>query len=75
MKYLSSQPFSSPAATKAFRDNYPLPEPAKSDQTVWEYCTGCGSPMRPYETTCPACGKYQPFPPSMKSPCVDNSTR
>jgi rubrerythrin len=56
MKYLSSQPFSSPAATKAFRDNYPMPEPRKSTEVSWLACAACGSPVRPYEATCPACG-------------------
>jgi hypothetical protein len=58
MKYLSSQPFSSPAATKSFRDNYPIPDPPKSTEVIWEACVQCGAPVRPHETTCPCCG-YQ----------------
>lgn len=68
MKYLSSQPFSSPAATRAFRDNYPLPEPTKSTEVVWQDCGSCHSPVRPHETTCPTCGwvrKPAPEPRTM----------
>jgi hypothetical protein len=55
MKYLSSQPFSTPAATKAFRDNYPLPEPPKPTSTYWRACENCGALVGSHEPACPAC--------------------
>lgn len=60
MKYLSSAPFSSPAATKGYLANYdtafkPKPKPT---EVTWQACIQCGSPVRPYEVTCPACGYH-----------------
>lgn len=57
MKYLSSQPFSSPASTKAFRDNYPMPEPRKPSLVSWRACASCGALVGSHEATCPACGQ------------------
>lgn len=59
VKYLSSQPFSSPAATKAFLANYPFKDPPKPAEVSWLECPNCGSPVRPHEVKCPTCGHAQ----------------